>query len=108
MLGHLGALCTVPNRSGTRRPTELLAALDPNDYLFAPESGIYERLVDLGQTVTAGQSAGRLHFLERPDREPVPVPARTAGHLLAARAPARTRQGDCVACIAQPVDRASL
>lgn len=84
-------------------PTRWVQALDREDYRFAPESGIYENLVALGQPVEAGQPVGQIHFLERPDREPVVVTANTAGVLIACRAPALVAQGDCVACIAHDV-----
>jgi N-alpha-acetyl-L-2,4-diaminobutyrate deacetylase len=45
-----------------------------------------ENLVALGAPVGAGQAVGQIHFLERPDHDPVPVTAASAGVLLAARA----------------------
>jgi N-alpha-acetyl-L-2,4-diaminobutyrate deacetylase len=89
-------------------PTRWVQALDRQDYRFAPESGVYEALADLGEEVAAGQPVGQVHFLERPDREPVLVVAPSAGILLASRAPSLVVQGDCVACIAHPVDPAKL
>jgi predicted deacylase len=89
-------------------PTRWVQALSWEDYRFAPESGIYEALVDLGAEVAAGQPVGQIHFLERPDREPVAVVAPSAGLLLAARGPSLVAQGDCVACIAHDVDPALL
>jgi predicted deacylase len=85
-------------------PTRWVQALDREDYRFAPESGLYENVAPLGSEVAAGQVVGLIHFLERPDREPVPVLANRAGVLLATRAPTLVGQGDCVACIASDVD----
>jgi N-alpha-acetyl-L-2,4-diaminobutyrate deacetylase len=85
------------------RPVRWLQSLDREDYRFAPESGIYEALVDLGADVRAGQAVGQIHFLERPDRVPVPVVAPSAGVLIASRGPSVCGQGDCVACIAHDV-----
>ena len=90
------------------RPTRWLQALGRDDYRFAPESGVYEALADLGAEVAAGQAVGLIHFLERPDREPVPVEAPSAGVLLASRGPSLVTQGDCVACIAHDVDPSVL
>ncbi|MGE0605908.1 MAG: succinylglutamate desuccinylase/aspartoacylase family protein [Pirellulales bacterium] len=84
-------------------PTRWVQSLDYQDYRFAPESGVYENLAALGQEVAAGQPVGQIHFIERPDRDPVQVIAPTAGVLLATRAPALVAQGDCVACIAHDV-----
>lgn len=106
VLVHLGAL---NGEFQTREqqglpPTRWVQSLDWQDYRFAPESGLYETLVDLGTDVAAGQPVGQLHFVERPDRAPVQVVAPTAGVLLATRGPSMVVQGDCVACIAHDVD----
>lgn len=110
VLVHLGLLA---GQKQTRAelglpPTRWVQALSRDDYRFAPESGIYEQMVDLGAAVAAGQVVGQIHFLERPDREPVPIQAPTAGILLAARAPSLVAQGDCVACIAHDVEPSVL
>jgi N-alpha-acetyl-L-2,4-diaminobutyrate deacetylase len=106
VLRHLGVLAgAVVPRS---RPARWVQALDWQDYRFAPESGLYENLVPLGENVTAGQAVGAIHFMERPDREPVPVVAATAGVLIGTRAPSIVAQGDCVACIAHDVDPRKL
>ncbi len=84
-------------------PTRWVQALDREDYRFAPESGLYESLVDLGREVVAGQPVGQVHFIERPDRDPVSVCAPSAGLLIATRGPTLVGQGDCVACIAHDV-----
>jgi len=85
-------------------PVRWVQALDREDYRFAPESGLYESCVDPGDPVSKGQTLGRIHFLERPDREPLAVLAHEAGMLIAGRAPSMVKQGDCVACIAHDVD----
>jgi N-alpha-acetyl-L-2,4-diaminobutyrate deacetylase len=85
-------------------PTRWVQALDRDDYRMAPESGIYEALVPLGSTIEPGQPVGQIHFIERPDRDPVRIIAPTGGVLLATRGPALVAQGDCVACIAHDVD----
>jgi N-alpha-acetyl-L-2,4-diaminobutyrate deacetylase len=89
-------------------PTRWVQALSWDDYRFAPESGVYENLVPLGQLVDAGQPVGAIHFLERPDREPELVVANSAGVLIATRAPSLVGQGDCTACIAHEVDPRKL
>jgi predicted deacylase len=79
-------------------------SLNWEDYRFAPESGLYENRVPLGNSVRAGQEVGAIHFLERPEREPISVVANADGILIATRAPSIVGQGDCVACIAHEVD----
>ena len=85
-------------------PTRWVQALSREDYRFAPESGIYENIVDLGRDVAAGEVVGQIHFLERPDRTPVEVIAPAKGVLIGTRGPSLVAQGDCVACIAHDVD----
>lgn len=89
-------------------PTRWVQALAWEDYRFAPESGVYENVVALGEDVTAGQCVGRVHFLETPERTPVEVVALSDGVLIATRAPSVVGQGDCVACIAHDVDPRKL
>ena len=89
-------------------PTRWVQALNEEDYRFAPESGLYENMVPLGEAVVAGQTVGAIHFLERPEREAVNVVAVRDGILIATRAPSLVTQGDCVACIAQEVDPRKL
>ena len=89
-------------------PTRWVQALSRDDYRFAPESGIFEPLLPLGAEAGPGQTVAQIHFLERPDREPIPIIAPTGGVLLATRGPAMVAQGDCVACIAHDVDIRAL
>jgi predicted deacylase len=79
----------------------ILKALEAEDYLLAPESGLFETAVELGQLVERGQVVGRLHFLERPDRVPEGITALTSGIVCAIRAIATTQQGDCLVVIGQ-------
>jgi predicted deacylase len=84
-------------------PVILTQALSREDYLLAPESGIFEITVDLGAKVKRGQTVGYVHFLERPDRAPEAIASQSAGYLITIRAPCLTQQGDCVAVIAKQV-----
>lgn len=105
VLIHIGAL---KGTEQTREslglpPTILTQALNRDDYLLAPESGVLEIQEDLGCKVSRGQTVGCIHFLERPDRHPTPILAMSDGYLVTMRAPCLTQQGDCVAVIAQEV-----
>lgn len=86
----------------------MLMATEVENYLLAPESGLFEVTADLGQHVEADDLVGRIHFLERPDRAPEQVLARTAGTVCVIRAIATTEKGDCVAVVAREVDRSEL
>ena len=110
VLRHTGVLAgEVETRASLGLPEQrLLMATDLDNYLLAPESGLFETMVDLGQEVRAGETVGRIHFLERPDREPEPILARTDGVVCVVRAIATTDQGDNVLVVAREVDRAEL
>ncbi|MFO0943988.1 MAG: succinylglutamate desuccinylase/aspartoacylase family protein [Pirellulales bacterium] len=105
VLRHVGLLeGTVETRESLGKPPAILVqALDREDYLLAPESGIFEIALDLGQPVKKGDCVGAIHHLERPDRCPELIIARTSGFLITARVPCLTQQGDCVAVIARQV-----
>jgi N-alpha-acetyl-L-2,4-diaminobutyrate deacetylase len=105
VLIHLGLLTGVEQtrESLGKPPAILVQALNREDYLLAPESGVFEICVDLGQAVQAGDCIGAIHHLERPDRTPEPIIARSTGYLITARVPCLTQQGDCVAVIAKQV-----
>lgn len=105
VLKHLGVL---EGESETRdslgvKPVVLTQALEARNYLLAPESGIFEVCVELGSTVAVDQPVGRIHFLERPDREPIEVLSPKNGYLICMRSPCKTQQGDCIAVIGEQV-----
>ena len=89
-------------------PARWVQALDRADYRFAPESGLYENCVELGEAVKQGDLLGQVHSLEQPDRVPVAVVAHADGVLVANRGPSMVGQGDCVACLAHDVDPRAL
>jgi predicted deacylase len=102
VLRHCGVLRGAPEpRQG---PARWVQALDRDDYRFAPESGLYENCVELGEDVRRGDILGQVHSLEQPGRAPIPVIAHAAGVLIANRAPSLVAQGDCVACLAHDTD----
>jgi len=86
----------------------LLMATEPDDYLLAPESGLFETLVDLGQRVAVDEPVGRIHFVERPDREPELIRSKSAGTVCVVRAIATTDQGDNVVVVAREAELAEL
>lgn len=83
---------------------QVYAASDTKDYIVAPGGGIYESFFNVGEMITEGEAVGQVHFPQRYDWPPEKVLAETSGLLVCRRAPGLTRQGDCVAVVARPVD----
>lgn len=105
VLIHLGVLeGELQTRNSLGKPPAILTqALHADNYLLAPESGVFEVAVDLGDRVSRGQPLGYIHHLERPDREPEIIESSRDGFLITARVPCLTQQGDCVAVIGEEV-----
>jgi N-alpha-acetyl-L-2,4-diaminobutyrate deacetylase len=101
VLRHVGVLSGEATRRET--PGVIGRATDVENYLLAPESGLWESLADLGERVSEGQPIGQIHFLERPEREPAVVHAQNDGMVFSLRAIATTDQGDNVAVVAREV-----
>jgi predicted deacylase len=110
VLRHLGVLSGAlqSRESLGAPPTVLTQALESKNYLLAPESGIFEVCVELGDMVAVDQLIGRIHFLERPDRQAIEILAPKAGYLICMRSPCKTQQGDCVAVIGEQVSVESV
>ena len=98
VLRHLRVLAgPVETRADLGLPDPVvLDGRDPANYLLAPESGLWETLVDPGEPVAKGQPVGRIHFMERPEREPITLTAPAEGVVAVVRAIVPTEQGDNV------------
>ena len=100
-LKHLGVL-----REGAKfetpppAPPRFMDLADRSYYVYAPTPGLFEPLCRLGDTVAKGLLFGRVHFVDDPAREPVPVYFRRDGMLICMRHPGRVERGDCVAHLA--------
>jgi N-alpha-acetyl-L-2,4-diaminobutyrate deacetylase len=110
VLRHSGVLAgEVETRASLGRPPQtILRATDLDDYLLAPATGLFETLVELGESVEAGQTVGRIHFLHDPERAPAPVVTTCSGVVCVIRAIATTDEGDNVVVIGHEVDRSEL
>ena len=106
VLRTFGVLSGEPEARSTE--ARIMMATELDDYVLAPESGLFETLVDLGQEVVRGEPVGRMHFLERPERKPVAVLADTSGTVCVVRAVATTSQGDNLVVIGREVGREQL
>ncbi|MBM3491195.1 MAG: hypothetical protein FJX68_12260 [Alphaproteobacteria bacterium] len=98
-LQHFGVLAP----DGKLRPpaatvkTRLMQLSGLDYYVFAPEAGLFEPYVRLGEWVKKGQAYGAVHFVDNPAREPVLASFKHDGMLICKRHPGRCERGDCLA-----------
>lgn len=101
VLRHLGVMQADPDDAG--RHTSRLRIPDRTHVVMAPGAGLFEPMVDLGDTVAAGDQAGWLHDLEDPSRPPADVRFRAGGLVVIRRTPTLVRYGDFLFTTAVPV-----
>lgn len=77
-------------------PTRLVTVGGLDYYVYAPDGGIFEPKVDLGDEVRKGQTAALVHFPDTPSREPTPIAFERDGFVLCKRVPSRCERGDCL------------
>ena len=102
-LVHLGILLR-SEHIAPDGPTRFLEVGGPDYFVYAPENGLYEPLVELGDMVTAGQPAARIHLPETPWAEPVTTHFARDGFVLCKRIPGRTIRGDCLFHLGTDID----
>lgn len=81
-------------------PPRLMQVAGAGHFLFATARGLFVPEVVLGETVVAGQRAGRTLSLEEPDRPPIALHFARTGLVVCRRVPAQVMPGDCVAHLA--------
>ncbi len=95
VLHHIGALTgTAPAPADP--PTRLLEVGGRDYFVYAPDSGLFEPLVELGDEVKKGDPAGLIHFQDTPWREPTMARFERDGFVLCKRVPGRSDRGDCL------------
>lgn len=77
---------------------------DPQNYHMALSDGIYETFYRPGEWVREGQTLGKVHFVDRPERASESVMVQTDGMIIGIRAPGQVHSGDCVAVVAKDLD----
>ncbi|WP_157188236.1 succinylglutamate desuccinylase/aspartoacylase family protein [Nitratireductor pacificus] len=104
VLAHLGLM----ERPGSKPADTRLMGVEPGGFLRAPGSGFFEPLHTLGAAVQAGEAAGFLWDLERPDRELEALAMPDDGLLVCRRVPAGCAQADVLLHLAKDVTRNEL
>ena len=99
VLIHVG--CMPPDTGkGEATATRIIEVRNRDYFVLAPDAGLFEPVVGLGDVVQAGQLCGLVHFVDNPGREPVPAPFRASGTVISKRHFGRVERGDCVAHLA--------
>ncbi|MEM9250433.1 MAG: succinylglutamate desuccinylase/aspartoacylase family protein, partial [Pseudomonadota bacterium] len=101
ILKHVGILPGSPEAPPQQRIVEIA---DPRDSLYAPATGLYDRALTAGQSVQAGDPAGRFHFLMEPERAPLQLVVPHDGYVLAHTQRGYVTRGDLLALIVRDVD----
>jgi predicted deacylase len=94
-LVHLGIFAPPPDHDAAP-PTRLMQVPGRDHFVYAPEPGLFEPAVKLGDLVETGQEAGQVHFVDNPARPPVPCHFKAAGMVICKRHFGRVERGDCV------------
>lgn len=79
-----------------RHQPRILFADDDTQYVYARSEGLFEPLAELGEQVTNGQPAARIHRPERPWCEAEELAFESDGLVICKRAMARSEAGDCL------------
>ena len=97
LLAHLGVIDNTPPAPA---PTRLMRVIGPSHYVYAPARGLFEPDFALGDLVSAGARAGRIHFPEEPERAPREVFFADGGVVVCRRIVSLVVPGDCLAHLA--------
>jgi predicted deacylase len=94
VLNLIGALDGAPPPPAAK--TRIMQVRGPDYYVYAPDPGLFEPLVELGAKVVAGTPAALIHPHDTPWREPATAAFGRAGTVICKRVPGRTERGDCL------------
>jgi predicted deacylase len=103
LLKLVGALADSAGPVEPAPPTKLMEVRGPDYYVYAPDSGFFEPLVELGDEVKKGQKAGLIHFPDTPWREPSEALFLHHGTVICKRIPCLTQRGDCLFHLGTPL-----
>ena len=76
--------------------TRIMQVRGRSYYVYAPDPGLFEPLVELGEEVKPGTPAALIHPHDTPWREPASATFERAGLVICKRVPGRVERGDCL------------
>lgn len=102
VLAHLGVMepAEKTGKSSIEVPFHSIAGTGA--HVLATDDGVFEPDHELGTEVHKGQTAGRIHCLTDPQREPVELFYKSDGILYGKRHPGKVRPGNCCLVVARP------
>ncbi|MEW5978986.1 MAG: succinylglutamate desuccinylase/aspartoacylase family protein [Acidobacteriota bacterium] len=103
LLHHYGNLPGQPKRIDPARktPPRLIRAASAEEYVPAPFSGVFEPVVEVGESVNGGQLLGRLYNFERFSQPAFEIRAHHAGFVMMLVFEGPVQQGDWIYVIGQ-------
>ena len=104
-LGHLSRNCSKVKIPPPPKKTRWVEIASRDYYVYAPQAGLFEPKVRLGDNVRKGQLYGLVHYVDDPMREPTPVHFKATGILSCKRHPGRCERGDCLGHLVSEVQR---
>ena len=93
----------VTNKMQNRPDSGMVTIEDGSCYIQAPDDGIYEPFIELGDTVTAGQIIGQVHYPQHHEKMPWQVSTTREGFMICKRPPGKVVRGDNIAIIARKI-----
>ena len=94
VLTLVGALGGEPPPAAAQ--TRIMQVRGPDYYVYAPDPGLFEPLVELGDEITAGTPAALIHPHDTPWRAPATAAFGKTGTVICKRVPGRVERGDCL------------
>lgn len=105
LLKDQGILRDVPVEPASS--TRLMTVKGHSAFVYAHDRGIFEPAANVGDEVTKGQIAGRIHFPDLPTREPETLLFESSGLVACRRVPSLTDRGDCLFKLMTDIDVSS-
>ena len=100
VLAHAGVIERSRAVGDFEGPTRLMQVKGRDYYVYAPDAGLFEPAVELGDDVRAGDPCGQVHFVDNPGRAPETCHFDRDGMVICKRHFGRVERGDCVVHLA--------
>ena len=103
LLAHAGIIEASRAVGPYAGPSRLMEIKSRDYYVYAPEAGLFEPAVELGDMVRRGDVCGKVYFVDNPGRAPEPCYFEGDGIVICKRHFGRVERGDCVVHLATDV-----